>query len=77
MIKTKLTERLGLQHPVIQAPMALAAGGKLAAAVSEAGGLGLIGGGYGDEAWLTDQFAAAGNQPVGCTADIGLVRGIG
>jgi hypothetical protein len=38
MIKTRLTESLGIEHPVIQAPMAIAAGGKLAAAVSRAGG---------------------------------------
>jgi nitronate monooxygenase len=61
-----LTERLGLNVPIILAPMAFAAGGRLAAAVSEAGGLGLIGGGYGDADWLTEQFRAAGNQPVGC-----------
>ena len=66
MIKTRLTERLGIEHPVIQAPMAGAAGGKLAAAVSSAGGLGLIGGGYGDEVWLAEQFEAAGSQRVGC-----------
>ena len=42
------------------------AGGKLAAAVSEAGGLGLIGGGRSDAEWLEREFAAAGNQRVGC-----------
>lgn len=66
MLRTRLTERLKLAHPVISAPMAFVAGGKLAAAVSRAGGLGLIGGGYGDERWLREEFAAAGNQPVGC-----------
>ena len=66
MIKTRLTERLGIEHPVIQAPMAIAAGGQLAAAVSNAGGLGLIGGGYGDADWLSEQFDAAGSQRVGC-----------
>jgi nitronate monooxygenase len=45
--------------------MAFAGGGALAAAVSRAGGLGLIGGGYGDPAWLKDQFEAAGDQRVG------------
>jgi nitronate monooxygenase len=39
---------LGITHPVVLAPMETAAGGKLAAAVTQAGGLGLIGGGYGD-----------------------------
>lgn len=66
MLKTRLTERLRLAHPVICAPMAFAAGGRLAAAVSEAGGLGLIGGGYGDADWIAQQFAAASKQPVGC-----------
>jgi nitronate monooxygenase len=66
MLRSRLTERLKLVHPVISAPMGFAAGGKLAAAVSAAGGVGLIGGGYGDEGWLREQFAAAGNQQVGC-----------
>lgn len=65
MIETRLTRALGLEHPVILAPMAGVAGGALAAAVSRAGGLGLIGGGYGDDTWIGEQFAAAGNQPVG------------
>ena len=42
--------------------MHLAAGGALAAAVSRAGGLGLIGGGYGDSTWLDQQFEAAEAQ---------------
>lgn len=66
MLRTRLTERLKLEHPVISAPMGFASGGKLAAAVTVAGGLGLIGGGYGNEAWLREQIAAAGNQQVGC-----------
>lgn len=66
MLRTRLTERLKLTHPVISAPMGFASGGKLAAAVSAAGGLGLIGGGYGNEQWLREQFAEAGNQHVGC-----------
>lgn len=43
MIKTKMTELLGIEYPVIQGGMAWVADAKLAAAVSEAGGLGLIG----------------------------------
>src|ERR1700747_2598069 len=46
MIKTRLTERFGIQHPIICAPMAYVTGGALAAAVSRAGGLGIVGGGY-------------------------------
>lgn len=65
-LTTRLTERLGIAHPIISAPMAFAAGGRLAAAVTTAGGLGLIGGGYGDADWLEKEFAVAGNQRVGC-----------
>ena len=65
-LQTRLTARLGIEHPILSAPMAFAAGGKLAAAVSQSGGLGLIGGGYGDPAWLSGEFAAAGNARVGC-----------
>src|SRR3954447_17130745 len=64
-LRTRLTDRLGIRYPILSAPMAFAAGGALASAVSAAGGLGLIGGGYGDAAWLEEQFAAAGNQRVG------------
>lgn len=62
---TRLTLAMDLRHPVVLAPMAFAAGGALAAAVSRAGGLGLIGGGYGDSAWLQAQFAAAGGERAG------------
>ncbi len=65
MIKTRLTSALGITHPVLLAPMDRIAGGALAAAVSAAGGLGLIGGGYGQAAWLEQAFEEAGNQPVG------------
>lgn len=66
-ISTRLTRRLNLTHPIVQAPMDVIAGGQLAAAVSRAGGLGLMGGGYSDdEAWFDREFAAAGNQAVGC-----------
>jgi nitronate monooxygenase len=65
-LSTRLTQLLGIRHPIISAPMAFAAGGRLAAAVSTAGGLGLIGGGYGDADWLDAEFCAAGNVPVGC-----------
>jgi nitronate monooxygenase len=45
--------------------MAFAGGGALAAAVSRTGGLGLIGGGYGDPGWLGEQFDVAGDARVG------------
>ena len=71
-ITTALTRLLGITHPIILAPMGGVAGGKLAAAVSQAGGFGIIGGGYGDpkagyggKAWMEDQFHAAGNAQIG------------
>ncbi len=64
-IKTVLTEHLGIEQPVISAPMALVAGARLAAAVSEAGGLGLIGGGYGDADWLQRELGVAQRARVG------------
>jgi enoyl-[acyl-carrier protein] reductase II len=43
-MKTKITELLGIEYPVIQGGMAWVAENNLAAAVSAVGGLGLIGG---------------------------------
>jgi nitronate monooxygenase len=71
-ITTALTRLLGITHPIILAPMGGVAGGKLAAAVSQAGGFGIIGGGYGDaragyggKSFMDDQFRAAGNAEIG------------
>lgn len=44
-MKTRVTELLGIEYPVIQGGMAWVAEHRLAAAVSEAGGLGIIGAG--------------------------------
>ena len=44
-IKSVLTEKFGLEYPIVLAPMGSIAGGRLAAAVSDAGALGLVGGG--------------------------------
>lgn len=41
-MRTALCERLGIDYPVIQAPIGGAAGPALAAAVSDAGGLGAL-----------------------------------
>ena len=67
-LHTRLTELLGIEHPIISAPMAFAAGGKLAAIVTVAVGLGLIGGGYGDAEWLEREFAEARNTRVSAAA---------
>jgi nitronate monooxygenase len=65
-ISTSLSKRLGIEHPVMLAPMGVVSGGALAAAVSAGGGFGIIGGGYADPDWLEREFALAGNCPVGC-----------
>ncbi len=62
---TALNDLLGIKHPVLLAPMGNVSGGALAAAVSEAGGLGLIGAGYGDSDWLSREFDNAGGARVG------------
>jgi nitronate monooxygenase len=64
-IKTAITEMFGIDHPLLLAPMAGVSGGALAAAVSRAGGLGIVGGGYGDRDDLARELSAAGNAPVG------------
>jgi len=65
-LSTRLTQRFGIAHPILSAPMAFAAGGRLASAVTAAGGLGLIGGGYGDRAWLAAQLALVKPASFGC-----------
>ena len=65
-IQNRLTHMLGIEHPVLLAPMDLVSGGRLAAAVSQAGGLGLLGGGYGDGDWVDREWARAGNARIGC-----------
>jgi nitronate monooxygenase len=64
-IHTPLCDVLGIEHPVLLAPMAQVSGGTLAAAISRAGGLGLIGGGYGDPDWLARELDAADDAWIG------------
>jgi nitronate monooxygenase len=56
MITTALTQKLAITHPILLAPMDLVSDAKLTAAVSAAGGFGILGGGYGDETWLRTQL---------------------
>ncbi|WP_407152119.1 NAD(P)H-dependent flavin oxidoreductase [Bradyrhizobium sp. ORS 86] len=56
-ISTELTARLGIQHPVLLAPMDTISGSRLVRAVSEAGGFGILGGGYGDRDRLAAETA--------------------
>ena len=58
MLRTRFTDLLGLDYPVMSAPMSNHSGGQLAAAVSQAGGLGTFGGtnDFGPE-WMRQQLA--------------------
>lgn len=56
-LRTPLTEMVGIEHPIVLAPMGGVAGGALAAAVSEGGGLGMVGSGGPD--WLERECALA------------------
>jgi nitronate monooxygenase len=60
-----ITDVLGMAKPLVLAPMGFVSGGALAAAVSRAGGLGLIGGGYGDADWIRREFQRAEGARVG------------
>jgi nitronate monooxygenase len=55
-LSTAFTRLLCVQHPIALAPMGGVAGGSLAAAVSNGGGLGLVGGGNGDRDWLAREL---------------------
>ncbi len=54
---TKITDLVGIKYPIFQGGMAWVADYHIAAAVSNAGGLGIIGVGGADEVWLKDQIA--------------------
>jgi|SRR5450631_106953 nitronate monooxygenase len=54
-ISTPLTALLGVRHPILLAPMDVVSGARLTAAVSNAGGFGILGGGYGEKAWLEQE----------------------
>ena len=55
-MKTSITKLLGIEYPIIQGGMAWVAEYHLAAAVSEAGGLGLIGAANAPAEWVREQI---------------------
>ncbi len=57
--KTRITDLLGIKYPIFQGGMAWIAESKLAAAVSNAGGLGIIAGGSAPIDYLREQIRAA------------------
>ena len=58
-MQTEITRLLGIKYPIIQGGMAWVAEHHLAAAVSEAGGLGLIGAASAPAEWVREQIRAA------------------
>ena len=59
MIRTVICDMLGIEYPLFQGGMAWVADGKLAAAVSEGGGLGIIGAGNMDGEMVRAQIQKA------------------
>lgn len=67
-MKTRVTELLGIEVPVIQGAMARIANASLAGAVSEAGGLGIIACGGAPLSWIEEQVSIARSltdKPIG------------
>ena len=81
-LRTTFTELFSLRHPIALAPMGGSAGGALAAAVSNGGGLGMVGGASGDRNWLERELAIVTettDQPWGVgflswAADVGAIE---
>lgn len=68
MINSPICEAVGIKYPIFQGGMAWIADGKLAAAVSEAGGLGIISAMNADSNYLREQISiakAATDKPFG------------
>ncbi len=59
MLRTELCDLLGIDYPILQGGMAWVSDAKLAAAVSEAGGLGIIGTGQAPPDWVRQQIREA------------------
>ena len=55
-MKTEITKLFEIEYPIIQGGMACVATAELAAAVSEAGGLGIIGAGGAPASWVKEQI---------------------
>lgn len=67
-MRTRITELLGIEAPIVQGGMAHIADARLAAAVSEAGGLGVIACGGADPDWVAEQVRRARaitDKPIG------------
>ena len=56
MLKTAICDLFGIKYPIIQGGMAHVATAELVAAVSDAGGLGIIGAGSAEAGWVREQI---------------------
>ena len=68
-METRVTRLLGIEKPVLQGGMAWVSEGRLAAAVSNAGGLGIIACGAAEPEWVEEQVKLARSltdKPIGC-----------
>jgi nitronate monooxygenase len=65
-ITTRFTQRFAVKHPIVLAPMTPVSGGALASAVAEAGGLGLLGGGYVNRGMFETESAKVTRPDIGC-----------
>jgi nitronate monooxygenase len=63
-LRTRFTERFGLEHPILSAPMVMHSGGRLAGAVSAAGAMGAFGG------------MRPGAEPSWIGEEVELIRGV-
>ena len=72
---TRVTRLLGVQHPIVLAAMDKMADARLTEAVSAAGGFGILGGGYGDAAWLAQELPklAAARSERGIRFGVGFI----
>jgi enoyl-[acyl-carrier protein] reductase II len=73
----RLTRMLGVDYPIVQAPMGLIATGSFAAAVSNAGGFGLVGVGTGDIETIRHELAEArrlATRPYGANVALAFLR---
>jgi len=61
-LSTAFTKLLSVEHPIASAPMGGSAGGALAAAVSNGGGLGMVGAGRGNIDWVDRELSIVTQQ---------------
>ncbi|WP_019873385.1 nitronate monooxygenase [Sporichthya polymorpha] len=77
MLRTRVTEMLGVAIPILQAPMSWVSRAQLVAATSEAGGFGILEAGSGDLAAMTAEVASMADRtgnPFGVNLPLNLLR---